>query len=132
MSARTRKLWVAFYTPMVVIGIRILLTLIVLIWNPWHLSLPVLQLIPVIVLLVTLFMYTQFFTDGVPVVSLLVPSILHFLVILAFRRRVEIMPFIPLLVTDIMVLVVKGIKASYFPFEIEGDEEDDFSDLENI
>lgn len=132
MKSRIFRLKVFFYAPVVIALLRCLVTFIIFVMNPQNMSLRFLQIIPVGVLLFSLFTYLKLYSDGDPVISLLLPTILHFIVILVFKRSVEIIPFLVPLFFDGAYLVVKGIKASLYPFEIEGEEEeeDDFQDLE--
>lgn len=133
MKSKVTLLKSMYYMPAVVGSLRCVITLVILIWNPQHMSFRLLQVFPLLVLLFTLFSYMKLYSDGDPVVSLLLPTIVQFLAILLFKRTLEIVPFIVPLLLDVIFLVVKGIKAEAFPFEIEGDEEneDDFHDLES-
>ncbi len=123
MKNMRRKLLLAYYMPIAVGVLRVLTTMAVFVWNPQALPLRFIQVIPLIVLLVSLFSYMKLFTDNDPIVSLLLPTIVHFLVIFGFRRQVVLIPFLPLVVLDIVYLFVKGLKATMFPFEIEGEED---------
>ena len=120
-----------FYLP-VILGItRVAFTLVIAFVNPFGMAFRLLQIIPAAVIVGSLFMYLKLFSDNVPVVSLLVPSIAHFLLIVAFKREVEIVPFLLPLFLDMLFIVGKTFKASAFPFEFEGDEqEDDLLDVE--
>jgi len=123
MKNMRRKLLFAYYAPIGVGVLRIVTTIAVFIWNPQALPLRFIQIIPLLVLLVSLFSYMKLFTDNDPIVSLLLPTIAHFLVIFGFRRQVVLIPFIPLVVLDVVYLFVKGLKSTMYPFEIEGEED---------
>lgn len=132
MKSKVFKLKVFFYAPVVIASLRIFLSIIILISNPFNMSLRAIQLIPTVVLVVSVFMYLKLYTDGDPVISLLLPTIVQFAVIFLFKRKIEILPlFIPLSL-DCAFLIMKGIKAALYPFEIEGEEaEDDFQDFDS-
>lgn len=132
MKSKVTLLKAMYYMPVVIGCLRCVITLVILIWNPQQMSLRFLQVLPLLVLMFTLFSYLKLYSDGDPVVSLLLPSIAQFLIILVFKRTLEIVPFVVPLLLDAMFLVAKGIKAEAFPFEVEGEEEheDDFNDLE--
>lgn len=122
MSSKIALLRTMFWAPLVVALFRVLITIVILVWNPQEMSLRFMQIIPLLVLVVFSFMYFKLYHDGDPVISLLLPTILHFILILIFKRQVEIIPFIAPLTVDIVYLVVKGIKGTMFPFEFEGDD----------
>ena len=121
-----------FYAPGVIAAIRLAVTLLVFIANPARMPLRFLQVIPLCILGVSVFTYFKLYSDGDPVISLMVPTIMHILIIFVFKKQFVIVPFALLLVLDVGYLVVKGLKASMYPFEIEGDEDgtDNFDDLE--
>lgn len=124
------KLRVYYYAPVLIAVLRLIVTAIILAINPQNMSLRFFQVIPIGVLLATIFMYMKLYSDGDPVVSLLMPTIIQVICIFVFKKQVEIVPFIVPVFLDAVFLVVKGIKASCYPFEIEGEEdEDDFQDF---
>lgn len=122
--SKRKKLLFGYYAP----GVLALLRLVVTIWFfGWsHIELPLryIQLVPLCALLVTQFTYFKLYRDGVPVISLILPSMLHFVIILVALRRVIITPFVLLLVIDIGFLVARGVKANLFPFSVDEDEEE--------
>lgn len=122
MSSKTALLRTMFWAPLVIALFRILITIVILVWNPQDMSLRFIQIIPMLVLLIFSFMYFKLYHDGDPVISLLLPTILHFILILIFKRKVELIPFIAPFAIDILYLVVKGVKGTMFPFEFEGDD----------
>lgn len=124
MKSRVRLLQTAFYIPVIMGVLRLIITAIILVLNPQNLRLPFFQLIPAAVIVVTLFFYLKMYTDGIPIITLIVPDIVHFLIVLVFTGKVDIIPFVAPVASDILFLVVKGLKASMFPFEIEGKEND--------
>lgn len=132
MKSKTNRLKMIFYAPGVVAAIRLAVTLLVFIANPAKMPLRFLQVIPLCILGVSVFTYFKLYSDGDPVISLMVPTIMHILLIFAFKRQLVIIPFALLIILDICYLVVKGIKGSMYPFEVEGDEDDvgNFDDLE--
>lgn len=124
MKSRVRLLQAAFYIPAVMGVLRLLVTAIILVVNPQDLRLPVIQLIPAGVIAVNLFFYLNMYTDGIPIITLIVPNLVHFLIVLVFTGEIAIIPFVAPVLSDILFLVAKGLKASMFPFEIEGKEND--------
>lgn len=122
MSSKIALLRTMFWAPLVIALFRILITIVILVWNPQDMSLRFIQIIPMLVLLIFSFMYFKLYHDGDPVISLLLPTILHFILILIFKRKVELIPFIAPFAIDILYLVVKGVKGTMFPFEFEGDD----------
>ena len=125
------KLWFWYRTPKAIGLIRILLTLVVFAFNPLGLPLCFMQTFPMLVIMVTLFAYGKLFSDMVPVITLLLPTIVHFAVIVLFMDKIVIAAFLPFILTDVAFLVTKGIKASYFPFAIEG-EKDVLSEFQEV
>lgn len=124
MKSRVRLLQAAFYIPAAMGVLRLLVTAIILVVNPQGLRLSVIQLIPAGVIAVNLFFYLKMYTDGIPIITLIVPNLVHFLIVLVFTGEIDIIPFIAPVLSDILFLVAKGLKASMFPFEIEGKEND--------
>ena len=126
------NLMVIFYVPVLVALLRILLTLAIFIWNTMEMPMRWLQIIPLGVLVCSIFLYLKLYSDGDPIISLLLPSIIHIVLASVFSSTIVILPFIPTLLIDAIYLTVKGVKASAFPFEIEGEDEgiDDYEDLE--
>ena len=126
------NLMVIFYVPVLVALLRILLTLSIFIWNTMEMPMRWLQIIPLGVLVCSVFLYLKLYSDGDPIISLLLPSIIHIVLASVFSSTIVILPFIPTLLIDAIYLIVKGVKASAFPFEIEGEDEgiDDYEDLE--
>lgn len=122
MSKR-RKLQIAFYVPGVLMALRVILTLWVLIINPLGMPMRFFQLIPLGAILVSAFTYFKLYRDSVPVISLILPSIIHFIMIYAFKRVLVIWPFGILLPVDIIFLVVKSLKSSMYPFDMDTNEE---------
>lgn len=131
MKNRRALLLTMYWLPIAIAAIRLILTVMVFIWNPMHLPLRFLQVIPLLVLGFSIFMYMKLYTDSDPIVTLIAPSIVHFLLIFAFRREIVLIPFAPLVFIDLVYLIVKGIKSTAFPFEVEGEEEN-MSELEEL
>lgn len=131
MKSKLQTLRMMFYAPLIAGAFRVLVTVVILIWNPQNMSFRFFQVLPMLVVLVYSFMYFKLYNDGDPVITLMLPTIVHFLAILLFKRQLEIIPFIIPVLFDIVYLTVKGVKGSMFPFEFEGDDElDDLSGFE--
>lgn len=103
---------------------RVILTFWFLFANPFNLPLRHMQLIVLVVYAVVCFSYYKLYSDGVPVISLITPTLLHAVIVFVFMRVIAVVPFLVLLVFDAVFLVAKSVKASLYPFDIEGDEDD--------
>lgn len=125
MLTKRRKMLAVYWLPGIIGGTRLLLTALVLVWNPQGMPLRFFQIIPVVALVVALFSYFKLYSDGVPVITLLAPTILHIILVYLFRRAIVIIPFIAVFAIDIVFLVCKSVKASLYPFDIEGESPDD-------
>ena len=132
MFTKRRILLGSFYLPGVVALIRVGFTLWILIQNPMGLRFPYAILIPMFVMLGSCFGHFKLYRDAVPVISLVVPTLLHAIVIFVFLREIMILPFLPVFVPDILYLIVKAVKANLFPFYMEGEDDDELRDIEDI
>ena len=128
MKKRILKLKIAFAFPGIISAIRILLTMFVLVYNPLDMPLRFIQVVPMFVVMWNLVSYYILYTDSTPVIPLLLPTIIHFVIILVMTKVVILVPFIPFLVVDFVYIIIKYIKSSMFPFEMEGDEDDNLLD----
>lgn len=129
MGKRVLKLKAILYAPTAIALLRVIFTVWMLAYNPQGMTYRYAQLIPVIVLLCYTFMYHKLYSDGVPVISVLAPTMLHFLVVWVFTEHMEWIPFIAPIIMDIIYLFLKSFKASYCPFIIEGEEGDKLDEL---
>lgn len=130
---KRKKMMIVYHLPGVIGIIRVLLTLYVFIFNGFGMPLRFFQLIPLIALAVALFMYYKMYSDGVPVITLITPTLLHAVVTYIFRRVLVIIPFLSVLVIDIAFIVCKSLKANLYPFDIEGaDISDELMSVEGI
>ena len=127
-----KKMMLVFRLPMVAGAVRLLLTVIYLAYNPMQLPFRFIQIIPMVVLIINLFAYRKLFSDGDPVITLLLPTIIHFVLVVLLTKTVVIVPFVPLFAIDLVYLVVKGVKASRFPFVMEEEHDvlSEFSEAE--
>lgn len=132
MVAKRRLLYAVFWAPGVLALVRLAVTVWFFIQNPLGLPLRFFQLIPLIAVLVATFSYFKLYSDGVPVITVIAPTLLHAILIYVFQKRIIIIPFIVLVVIDGLFLGIKGLKSNMYPFDIEGDDdEDDLLDLED-
>lgn len=134
MKSKILKLRIIFYAPVVIAGFRAFLTILILGFNPQGMPVRYLQIIPMITLACSCFAYMKLFSDGDPVVSLILPTLVHMLIAYLVKGKLVIVPFLIPLIFDAAYLVVKGYKASAYPFEIEGNEEtkEEFPELEIV
>lgn len=126
MSTKQKLMLFSYYLPGVFALIRVCVTIWFLVSNPLNLPLRFIQVFAIVVYAVFSFTYFKLYSDGVPVISLIAPSLVHAVVIFAFQRVVVVAPFVVLLLLDIAYLIVKSVKANLFPFDIDGDDEDEF------
>lgn len=122
----------SYFLPGVVVLIRLGFTLWILIQNPMGLRLPYIQLFPLFVLLGSCFGHFKLYRDAVPVISLMVPTIVHAILIFVFTREIMIIQFLPVFIPDVLYLTVKAIKANLYPFYLEGEDADEFVDIDDI
>lgn len=115
---------VFYYMPGVAALIRIGFTVWFIGWQPIPMPLPYTQVLTIVIYLILQFTYFRLYRDSVPVISVLVPTILHSLLIFVFLRQVVIAPFVLLVLLDVMFLSSRGIKSSMYPFYIEEDDEE--------
>ena len=125
MSSKKRKMLFCYYLPGIIGLIRIITTLVFFIWNPVGLALRYFQILLLISYAVHLFCYFKLYDDGIPIITIIAPSIIHGVIIFIFVKQIPLLSLGILLGMDIVFLITKSIKASYFPFDIEGDEEED-------
>lgn len=125
MLTKRRILKMMFLLPAIVGFIRLGISMWFLIVNPLGMPLRFIQVVPMIALIVALFSYLKLYSDGVPVITVIAPTILHMVIIYIFKKQIVIIPFTVLVLIDALFLILKGVKANLFPFDIDGDDEDD-------
>lgn len=130
MNTKAKVMKTCYYMPGVFAAFRVAITLWFLISNPMDLPLRFMELIPLTFYIVYSFTYFRLYSDGVPVISIVAPVLLHAALIFAFKRVLVIAPFSVLLLLDVAYLIVKSVKANLYPFDIEGDDDDDLSKFE--
>lgn len=128
MNSKVTLLRTMFYAPLCIALFRVLITVVILVWNPQDMPLRYIQLFPLMVVTVYSFLYFKLYNDGDPVITLMVPTILHFVLVWVLEKQIVWIPFLVPVLVDVLYLVVKGIKGSMFPFEFEGDDEVDALD----
>ena len=133
MLSKQRRMRFVYFLPATFAVIRILLTVWFLVYNPLGLPLRFIQLILMGVYAGSLFSFYRLYRDGVPVLSLIAPTLVHAILIFIFKKEIVIVPFAVLFVVDIAFLASKGVKANLYPFDIEGDSDDeDFFDDDEL
>lgn len=132
MLSKQRRMRFVYYLPAFFAILRVLVTLWFLVSNPMNLPLRFIQLFHIGVYIVSNFNYYKLYNDGVPVLSLIAPTLVHAILIFIFRKLVIIKPFLVLGALDIVFLVCKSVKANLYPFYVEGefDEDDPFAEEE--
>ena len=119
MKTRLRLMKLFWILPTICGIFRIMLTVICLFFNPFQMQFIAMQVIPLVILLSSLFSYLLLYRDTVPVITLLLPSIVQFILVLIFTRKVQILPYIVFCGLDFIYILIKSLKASLYPFEIE-------------
>lgn len=122
--SKKRLLLLMFWAPLVTGLLREGVTLWFLIKNPMALPLRFFQLIPMVAIGVSLFSSYKLYQDGVPVISLIAPTMVHAVLIFVFQKHIVFVPFLPLIALDVIFLAFKGIKANSFPYDIDEDDDD--------
>lgn len=131
MFSKRKLLLFMYYLPGIVLIIRIIFTVWTLYSNPLGLRFPYAQLIPLGAMMCSCFGHFKLYRDTVPVVTLIVPTLLQGVLIAVFTKTIMIVPFLPVFIPDILYLIVKSVKASLFPFYMEGEDDDDLSEILN-
>lgn len=133
MLSKRRKMRFVYLLPAFIAIIRVGITLWFLISNPLDLPLRFFQLIHLGIYAVSMFSFYRLYRDGVPILSLVAPTLVHAIVIFIFKKMIVIVPFAVLFTLDVVFLASKGIKANLYPFDIEGDSDDeDFFEDEEL
>lgn len=132
MGTKQRIMLLSYYLPGFFAVVRVAVTFWFLFYNPMGLPLRFIQVIIIGVYATFSFAYFKLYSDGVPVISVIAPTLVHAILIFVFQRTVVIAPFVVLLLLDIAYLVVKSVKANLFPFDIDGMDDVDEFDLEEI
>lgn len=119
-----KKLYAAFIIPIVLAVVRLLLAIIVFV-GLISTKLNWIQIWHIIAIPVYLFVYLKLFKDIIPILGFVLPDLLTVFLLL-FVLKVSV-PFsvILLIVFDIVSMVAFFVKASYFPYYIEGTEDKD-------
>lgn len=126
MAAKRRWMLLSYYLPGALSILRVLVTLWFLIYNPLMLPLRFIQIVELIVYGVYNFTYFKLYSDGVPVISVLAPNLLHGVIVFIFKKTIPIIPLGFLIAFDSLYLVAKSVKANLYPFDIDGEEEEEF------
>lgn len=125
MGSKRKKMLAIWILPGIMAIIRVTVTMVYLIWNPLAMPLRFFQLINIGVYIGTSFSYYKLYRDGVPVISVITPLLLHGILVFLFKRVIAWQSIVPLFVLDVLFLITKGIKSSLFPYDIEGEDDDE-------
>lgn len=129
MNTKTEMLAV-YLLPAIVGFIRLVVTVMLIAVGAQVIPLRWIQILPLIVVGCSLFRMYRLYVDGIPVISMLVPSIIHGILCAVFFKRVPWVQLGILVGIDVLFLFAKGFKPTQIPFQIEGqEEEDDFTDI---
>ena len=126
MGYKRKIMLASYYAPGVVAGLRAIFTIWFLFWNPFNMELVIFQIVPLLVLIAFTFLYFKMYRDSVPIVSLLLPTLLQGVLIFIFKRTITLFPFVVVLTLDASYLACKGLKATFFPFVLDGQDVKDF------
>lgn len=125
MLSKKRKMLLVYYLPLVLTVIRVIITFWFFVENPLQLGLRFIQGVPLLVYLFFTFTYYKLYHDGVPVITIVVPTILHGIVVFVFQRQLALVPLGVLFALDVLFLILRSIKSNLYPFDIDNDDEDE-------
>ena len=120
MKNKIRMMKFVYRAPTILEVFRSVVTMVIFVWNPTSIPLRFLQIVPLLSILVYAFMYRFLFLDSVPLVAVVLPNLIHIALVSFLSESFIITPFIPIVVIDTIYIIVKVIKSTAFPFEIEG------------
>lgn len=124
MFSKQKQMLFVYHLPGFFAVLRTVVTLWFFFVNPFNLPLRYIQWFVLVVYAVVCFSYYKLYSDGVPVISVIAPTLIHMVIIFAFMRMLVIIPFLVLGTTDILFLTAKSIKASLYPFDTDDDDDD--------
>lgn len=124
MSDKRKLMLLSYYATGMLSLIRVLVTLWLLFY-PVIFPLRYIQFVNIVIYLVFNFMYFKLYIDSVPVISIVLPTLLHITLMVVFNGRIVILPFAILLLLDILFLISRGVKSNLFPFDFDSDASED-------
>lgn len=127
---RARDMLAVYLLPAVAAVFRLIITLLMFFLASDGFTLKYFQIIPLFVIAASCFRQYRLYHDGVPVISLLTPTIIQCILSAAFFKTVPLLQLVFIVLSDLCFLVTKAYKPTQVPFAIEGaEEEPDFNDI---
>lgn len=118
-----------YYLPATAAVFRLIVTLMMLIFASDGFHFKVIQLVSLCIIAASCFRQYRLFVDGIPVISLTVPTILQCVLSAAFFGEVPLFQVVFIALFDLIFLFTKGYKPTQIPFQIDEPEEENFGDL---
>ena len=129
MTSKQRLMLLVFKSVGFVGVVNMIIRFLIIIINPMSVPLITVQLITVVAYLVHLVTYFKFYKDSVPILTIMVPTLLHGVLSLLFTKTVPWFTLLGFLILDCFYIAIVAYKASYYPFVYDGD--DDMMDIED-
>lgn len=127
---RAKEMIAVYMLPAVAAIFRLIITLMMFALASDGFTLKYFQVIPLLVIAASCFRQYRLYRDGVPVISLLTPTIVQCILSAAFFKMVPVLQLVFIVLSDLCFLVAKAYKPTQVPFAIEGaEEEPDFDDI---
>lgn len=127
---RAKEMIAVYMLPAITAIFRLIITLMMFVLASDGFTLKYFQVIPLFIIAASCFRQYRLYMDGVPVISLLTPTIVQCILSAAFFKTVPVLQLAFIVLSDLCFLVAKAYKPTQVPFAIEGaEEEPDFDDI---
>lgn len=117
---KRQQMLLLYFLPLVFALFRIILVFILFYAVP-NMHFKFLQFFTLIGVFVSCFAQYRLYIDGIPVVSVLVPTIVQSILSAIFYGEVLLLPTIVIFLFDIFFLFLKGVKQTVIPFTTDKD-----------
>lgn len=128
MNRRTEILMV-YMIPVVFGVMRLVITLILLFSSGKDFPLRYIQIIPLLVVAASCFRLYRLYIDATPIITLLAPTIVQTILCAMFFGSIPVLHIVIIFAVDALFIVAKLCKQMYIPFQIDGIQTEDFSDI---
>lgn len=129
MTSKQRLMLLVFKSVGFVGMVNVIIRFLIIVINPMQVPLIMIQLITELAYLVHLVTYFKFYKDSIPILTIIVPTLLHGVFSFLFKKTVPWVTLLGFLVLDCFYIVLVAYKASYYPFVYDGD--DNMLDIED-
>lgn len=116
---KTKLLKFIHYFTFILGLINILLLLYFIFFNPFDVKLVWILVLPIAVFIYDLFSYYKLYKDNVPVITLVIPYILHIGLTYLFYKQISWKCFLILICSSIVYMLYKIFKVSLYPLQKE-------------